>query len=173
MRRGTSLVEALVFFAVGAGILVLLAQLAVRLTRHDTWNASRLSSVESLVMAFEQIQVDLACSASGAVSPSGEGLSIERARAADGGATEAIVYERGASRTLTRAGRPMYASKLDEARFDWADPGAALLTVHLVSSGDRVERSGTVQNSPLALDAKLQVTGKARREEFAGWVDGE
>lgn len=172
MRRGTSLIEALVFFAVGAGILVLLAQLAVRLTQHDTWNASRLSSVESLVMAFEQIQLDLACSATGAVTPSDDGLSIERASAA-GGATEAIAYERGARRTLIRAGRPLYASKLDEARFDWADPRAALLAVHLVSAGDRVERSGTVQNSPLVLDAQLQVTGKARREEFAGWVDGE
>jgi hypothetical protein len=67
----------------------------------------------------------------------------------------------------------MYASKLDEARFEWSDPKAAMLDVHLVSAGDRVEQSGTVQNSPLTLDAKLQVTGKARREEFAGWVDGE
>lgn len=172
MRRGTSLVEALVFFAIGAAILAILAQLHVRLTQHDTWNASRLSATESLVMAFEQIQLDLACSATGAVTPSDEGLAIERAKSADASTPETIHYQRGARRLLTRAGRPLYAARLDEARFAWSDEKAGVLDVHLVSAGDRVEQSGAVQNQPLTLDAKLQITGKARREEFAGWVDG-
>jgi hypothetical protein len=174
MRRGISLIEAVVFLLVGAIVLGIVASMNARLARHDVWNASRLSALESVLLAWEHIQVDLACAGRGRVEPGEDGrsLAIERAASARGERTESIEYAKGTSRALQRAGRPLGSVRLDAAEFAWRDEPSSMLQVRLASGGDRIE-AGVVASAESVLTADVQVTGRARRAEFPGWVDEE
>lgn len=173
MRRGTSLLEAIVFLFIGLIVLSMAACLHARLTRHDTWNASRLSATESLLVAWEHIQLDLACAGPGHVEPGEDGhsLAVERALTArQGQGTESVEFALARGRTFTRGGRAVNAVRLDAMDFAWADEKTSVLAVHLSTGGDRVEKGG-VAHLPTELIAQVQVTGRARRAEFASWAD--
>ena len=174
MRRGTSLIEAVVFLAVGLMVLALTAFFHARLTRHDTWNAARLSATESLLIAWEHIQLDLACAGPGHVLPTedGRGLAVERAKAPRDARTEPIDYASGPARSCQRAGRALNAVRLDAMQFTWRDEATSLLSVRLVSGGDRVE-SGGVTHEPTILSADVQIAGRARHAEFPSFVDND
>ena len=171
MRRGTSLIEATVFLAIGLLVIVLAMSLHARLGHHDTWNAAWLSSVESVLSAWDHVGTDLRCAA-GHAEVTERGLEVDRSVAATGASTEHVSYLPGVGRGLERAGRALPGVKVDALKVRWRDETAGLLDVGLESGGDRVEASA-VNRHTAALTMTVQLVDRARHAEFPSWVDGE
>jgi hypothetical protein len=156
--HGTSLVEASVFLLVGLIVMGLTATLHARFVKHDTWTGARLSALESVLATWERLRNDLACSATGRVGFTDAAFEVERATSPAGDRSETVHYERDTTKSVRRSGRPLAGAHLDALGFGWASEKTSVLMVNLAAGGDHVA-------------AAVHVVGRARRAEFASWVE--
>lgn len=156
--RGATLVEAAVFTLVGLIVMGLTATLQARFVKHDAWTGARLSALESLLGTWERLRSDVACAAAGRVEPGGGTLAVERAASPREDRSETVRYERDAAKTVRRGGRGIGGAHLDALRFSWFDEKRSVLMTSLEAGGDKV-------------DTAIHVVGRARRTEFASWVE--
>lgn len=173
-RRAHSLVEILIIAVPTILILGVCLYMLSRMSYQDSWNDTRLQSVEGLLMSWENLRTDMAGQAGGQVEATGDGLIIQRQMPGVAAEPEVIRYQHDpSSRKLERNGRGIGNAPIDQADFSWIQEyqGArysSLLRARISS------RSGT-GNGPIkereqTLEALIHIPAKANTQRYSGWV---
>lgn len=173
-RKAHSLVEILIIAVPTLLILGICLYMLSRMSYQDTWNDTRMRSVEALLMSWENLRTDMAGQAGGAVEATGDGLIIQRQLPGVAAEPEIIRYQHdGAGRKLERNGRSVGNAPIDQADFTWVQEyqGArynSLLRAK-VSSQSGAD-TGPVKSHEHSLEGLIHIPAKANAQRFSGWV---
>lgn len=162
MRRGATLVEALIALGIGLLALVILFTLSRQVQRHDTRLDAAATRIQAVAHLRDALSMDLAQVAAPevagkptlAISEQGALLTILTARRLSGGQVKLVPIEwRFEGGRLTRAGQPLATTGLDRVTF---------------ASGEDAEPAVTLT----AFDARGPVTLRLPAGESAAGLDG-